>query len=86
MIRSPSGDVDILVLFLLHADGTRVLIANGTGNARKIIDIHSEICHITKKSVRRFGETCLFALRICQKVKRKQSSNVIVFIELLPGT
>ena len=41
MIRSPSGDVDILVLFLLHADGTRVLIDNGTGNARKIIDIHS---------------------------------------------
>ena len=41
MVRSPSGDIDILVLFLLHDDGTRVLIDNGTVNARKIIDIHS---------------------------------------------
>ena len=41
MVRSPSGDIDILVLFLLHDDAIRVLIDNGAGNARKIIDIHS---------------------------------------------
>ena len=40
MVRSPSGDIAILALFLLH-DGIRVLIDNDTGNARKIIDIHS---------------------------------------------
>ena len=41
MVRSPSGYIDILVLFLSHDDGICVLIDNGTGNARKIIDIHS---------------------------------------------
>ena len=42
LVRSPSGDIDILVLFLLHfVDGLRVLIDNGTGKTRKIIDISS---------------------------------------------
>jgi hypothetical protein len=41
MVRSPSGDIDILVLFLLHTQGIRVLIGNGTGNSRKVIDINS---------------------------------------------
>ena len=50
MVRPPSGDVDILVLFLLH-DGIRVLIDNGTGNARKIIDIHSARLSIEQRSV-----------------------------------
>ena len=40
MVRSPSGDTDILVLFLLHQfDGLRVLIDNGTGKNRKILDM-----------------------------------------------
>ena len=42
MIRFPSGDVDILVLFLLHS-ATLVdihrLVDNGTGKNRKIIDM-----------------------------------------------
>ena len=52
MIRSPSGDIDVLVLFLGHdfAD-IQILIDNGTGLSRKIIDItsstreeHSSVC------------------------------------------
>lgn len=42
MIRSPSGDIDILALFLSHDfGGTRILVDNGTGKARKIIDMQS---------------------------------------------
>ena len=40
MVRS--GDIDILVLFLLHQfEGKTVYIDNGTGKHRKIIDIVS---------------------------------------------
>ena len=40
LIRSPSGDIDVLVLFLMHsAEGPRILVDNGTGKSRKIIDI-----------------------------------------------
>ena len=32
MVRSPSGDIDILVLFILHQfEGKTVFIANGVG-------------------------------------------------------
>ena len=48
MFRSPSGDIDIFVLFLLHDDDICVLIDNGTGNARKKIDIHSARLSIEK--------------------------------------
>ena len=42
LVCSPFGDIDILVLFLLHfVDGLRVLIDNGTGKTGKIIDISS---------------------------------------------
>lgn len=42
MVRSPSGDIDILALFLGHDfDEVRVLVDNGTGKSRKIIDISS---------------------------------------------
>ena len=52
MIKSPSGDIYVLVLFLGHdfAD-IQILIDNGTGLNRKIIDItsstreeHSSVC------------------------------------------
>ena len=42
LVRSISGDIDILMLFLLHQfENKRVLIDNGTGNSRKIIDMSS---------------------------------------------
>ena len=42
LVRSTSGDIDILMLFLLHQfENKRVLIDNGTSNSRKIIDISS---------------------------------------------
>ena len=42
LIRSPSGDIDILVLFLMHpCDNIRFLIDNGTGKCRKVIDVSS---------------------------------------------
>ena len=40
MIRSPSGDIDILALFVLH-QRFRTFIDNGTGKNRKILDISS---------------------------------------------
>ena len=38
MVRSPSGDIDILVLFLLH-QCSHVFIDNGTGSNRRILDM-----------------------------------------------
>ena len=40
MVRSSSGDIDILVLFILHQfEGKNVFIDNGVGKNRKIIYI-----------------------------------------------
>ena len=40
MVRSPSGDIDILVLFILHQfDEKKVFIDNDFGKNRKIIDM-----------------------------------------------
>ena len=40
MVRSPSGDIDTLVLFILHQfEGKNVFIDNGVGKNRKIIYI-----------------------------------------------
>eukprot|EP00794_Sanderia_malayensis_P004276 gene4276-biopygen3477 len=42
MIRSPSGDIDVMALFLGHDfAGIQILIDNGTGLSRKIINITS---------------------------------------------
>ena len=42
MIRSPSGDTDILALFLGYDFGDiHILVDNGTGKSRKVIDITS---------------------------------------------
>ena len=50
MIRSPSGDIDILALFVAHnLGGVKVLIDNRTGKARKIIDVTSSTLDIQKK-------------------------------------
>ena len=50
MIRSPSGDIDILALIAAHDFGdVRVLIDNGTGKARKIIDVTSSTLDLEKK-------------------------------------
>ena len=50
MIRSSSGDIDILVLLLLHqCEGIRILIDNGTGKSRKIIDISSSGLNLTER-------------------------------------
>ena len=43
LVRSTSGDIDILMLFLLHQfENKPVLIDNGTGSSRKIIDMSSK--------------------------------------------
>ena len=42
MIRSPSGDIDILALFVSHDfGGTKIFVDNGTGKQRRIVDISS---------------------------------------------
>ena len=50
MIRSPSGDIDILTLFVANDfGGVKVLIDNGTGKHRKIIDATSSALDTEKK-------------------------------------
>ena len=50
MVRSPSGDIDILVLFLLHQfDGKNVLIDNGVGKNRKIIDMSTSLLSLQQR-------------------------------------
>ena len=45
MIRSTSGDIDIIMLFIHHEfDGITILIGNGVGKSRKIIDMSSLFC------------------------------------------
>ena len=42
MIRSPSGDIDIITLFVCHDfSDTQILIDNGSGKNRKIVDVTS---------------------------------------------
>ena len=42
VVRSPSGDIGILVLFLMHSlENIRVYLDNGTGKSRKVIDMNS---------------------------------------------
>ena len=43
MVRSPSGDIDIVTLFLYHAMSfdADILTDNGTGSQRKILEISS---------------------------------------------
>ena len=52
MIRSPSGDIDIIVLFILHEfDGITILIDNGVGKSKKIIDtLTSLLCQPKRKA------------------------------------
>ena len=50
MVRSPSGDIDILALFVAHDfSGGRIFIDNGTGKSRKIIDVTSSTFEFEKK-------------------------------------
>ena len=53
MIRSPSGDTDIVALFLGHEfPDVQILIDNGTGKDRKIIDVtSSELSASQKKAL-----------------------------------
>ena len=50
MVRSPSGDIDIVALFVAHDfPGVQVLIDNGTGLNRKIIDATSSNLEIENR-------------------------------------
>ena len=52
MVRSPSGDIDILALFVAHDfSGVRIFIDNGTGKSRKIIDVTSSTLGFEKKEL-----------------------------------
>ena len=39
LLQSPLGDINIMVLFMLHCSGNNILINTGHGNTRKIIEI-----------------------------------------------
>ena len=52
MIRSPSGNIDIIMLFIYHEfDGITILIGNGVGKSRKIIDMSTSLLYQQKYSV-----------------------------------
>ena len=52
MARSPSGDIDILALFVGHDFGAvRIFIDNGTGKSRKIINVRSSTLKLEKKEL-----------------------------------
>ena len=39
LVRSPSGDIGIIVLFMLHSSGSNIFLDTGHGDAKKIIDM-----------------------------------------------
>ena len=50
LVRSSSGDIDVLALFVAHDfAGVQVLIDNGTGLNRKIVNVTSSTLDIEKK-------------------------------------
>ena len=53
MIRSPSGDIEIIVLFILHGfDGITILIDNGVGKSRNITDMSTSLlCQQKRKAL-----------------------------------
>ena len=53
MIRSPSRDIDIVVLFILHEfDGITILIDNGVRKRRKIINMSTSLlCQQKRKAL-----------------------------------
>ena len=76
MNRSPSGDIDILVLFVAHNfDGVKVLIDNRTGKTRKIIDVTSSTLDIQKKYL---SSVCMLSpvMRTSSASSGKGSSNL----------
>ena len=51
MVRSPSGDIDVLVLFVAHDfNDSHVLIENGTAKSRKIFDATSSTLDDNKRN------------------------------------
>ena len=49
MIRSPSGEIGIVVLFIIHEfDGITILIDNGVRKSRKIIDLSTSLFNKNK--------------------------------------
>ena len=52
MVRSPSGDIDTLALFVAnYFSGVRIFIDNRTGKSRKIIDVASSTLEFEKKEL-----------------------------------
>ena len=50
MVRSPLGDIDVLVLFILHQfEGKNVFIANGVGKNQKIVDISTTMLSLQQR-------------------------------------
>ena len=49
MVRSPSGDIDILALFVLHCSGSNIFIDNGHGNSRKIFHFKTPTLSILQR-------------------------------------
>ena len=73
MIRSPSDDIDILVLFLMHPyDNVRFLIDNGTGKSRKFIDVSSTGLSLTERHALALASMhAFFRKRLCFELFQK---------------
>ena len=48
LVRSPSGDIDVIVLFMLYSSGRHIFLDIGHGDARKIIDISCAISRLSR--------------------------------------
>ena len=87
MKRSPSGDTDIIVLIILNEfDGITILIDNGAGKSRKIIDISTSLlCQQKRKTlaaVHAFSGND-YVSSFFQKVKKVMSKLVLQNDEFL---
>ena len=76
MARSPSGDTDILVIFLLHQfDGLRVLIDNGTGKNQKILDMSTSLSTVYQQALGCYA--CIFWKKLCILFLPERQENIL---------
>ena len=75
MVRSSSGDIDIPVILVAGEFNSRILIDNGTGKSRKILDVSA--CRLSEKQKKHFlGCTPSLATTMSRAFFAKESNFV----------
>ena len=90
LVRSPSGDIDVIVLFMLYSSGRHIFLDVGHGDTRKIIDISCAI--LLKIEYQGYQEYMHFQVTIIFQVfsrkPRKNSGkhgilwNILIYLEI----